>query len=174
MYYKIIINFFLIGFLVIFQLSFIRTLPGWFMYLDIIIVFLVYIVSLAQPRTIWWWIIGTGMLLDFLAFTPFGFHLLGVSVMAVVVYYLKNSYFTNRSLYSFLALTVSATLSYGLLRGLLNIISALALSMPLEVFTSQFFWLAQGRVIIMNLIFSVLFFYLITIFTKRYRPVFID
>ena len=174
MYYKIIINFLLIGFLVIFQLSFIRTLPGWFMYLNIIIVFLVYIVSLAQPRTIWWWVIGTGALLDFLAFTPFGFHLLGGSVMAVVVYYLKNSYFTNRSLYSFLALTVSATLSYGLLLGLLNIISALVVSAPLDMFTSQFFWLAQSRVIIMNLIFSVLFFYLITIFTKRYRPVFID
>ena len=174
MYYKLAINILLIGFLIIFQLSFIRTLPGWFMHLDIIIVFLVYIVSLAQLRTIWWWVIGTGVLLDFLAFTPFGFHLLGISVMAVVVYYLKNSYFTNRSLYSFLALTAAATLSYGLFCGLLNIISALALSAPLDVFTSQFFWLAQGRVIIMNLIFSILIFYIITFFTKRYRPVFIN
>jgi len=174
MYYRLIINIFLIAWLVIFQLSFIRALPGWFMYLDIIIVLLVYIISLAKLRTIWWWVIGTGVLLDFLAFTPFGLHLLSISVMAAVVYYLKNSYFTNRSLYSFLALTISATLSYRLLLGLLNIITALAVSAPMDAFISQFFWLVQGRIIVMNMIFSVLFFYLIIIFTKRYRPVFID
>ena len=174
MYYKLLINIIFISLLVIFQLSFIRVLPGWFMYLDIIIVILVYVISLAHLRTIWWWIIGTGALLDFLAFTPFGFHLLSISVMAAVVYYLKNSYFTNRSLYSFLALTISATLSYQLLFGLFNVINALIIKAPMSAFTNYFFWLAQGRIIVMNIIFSALLFYLITIFTKRYRPVFID
>ena len=112
MYSKVAINIILASVLFVIQLAFISGLPGWFGNLNLILVVLIYILGLSSFQAAWWWSIGLGILLDVYYFLGFGIYLLSLSSAIFLTYLLLNNFFTNRSLYSFLALTFFGSVSY--------------------------------------------------------------
>ncbi|MBU0647408.1 hypothetical protein KJ809_03245, partial [Patescibacteria group bacterium] len=112
MFKKIIYNIVLIISLVIFQISFINSLPAGLDNLNLILVVLIFILSLVNLDYALAWTIGLGWLLSIFLFVPFGMHLISLFLTIVFSNLLLANFFTNRSLYSFLALTGLATIIY--------------------------------------------------------------
>jgi hypothetical protein len=86
---------------------------------------------------------------------------------------LSSSFFTNRSLYSFGALTLLATFFCQFVFEFLRY--------SLEVFVSETdffllqnnFWVSLGKAGVMNLILMLVLFYIFNFVSNRFRPVFI-
>lgn len=173
MYSKIFLNLFFLAILFVFQVSFAPSLPGWLPELNLLIIALVFILTLVDFKTAFWWSAGAGFLLDTFSFLPFGFYLVSLFLTLLAINFLFNSFFTNRSLYSFLALTFFYILFY---RILLSIAVYIWQFLAGEEFFSIFigeFWRDLGVEIALNLIAVFLLFYLFSFFGKKLRPVFL-
>lgn len=114
MYVKILLNIIAIAGLVIFQTAFVVNLPGIAGKINAIIIVIVFLAGLGNLRVSLWWAAGAGFLLDLYSFGVFGFNLFVLAGIAVLTDFLQHNFFTNRSLYSFLALAFFACLGYDL------------------------------------------------------------
>jgi cell shape-determining protein MreD len=172
-YLNLLFHIFLISALTIIQYSFIETLPFWLGHTNILIVALIFTMSLKGRNYAFFWGGGIGLLFDIYSFLPFGiFTFLFIAVTAFI-YLLSNSFFTNRSLYSFWALTFFATFFFRFvfesLRYFLNFFNSEASLFLLQ----KDFWLTLGEGIIMNLFLMMVLFYIFNFVSNRFRPVFI-
>jgi rod shape-determining protein MreD len=169
---KIIINSFLIIALAVTQFSFISGLPHGFNNLNLILVILVYILSrFGGIDFAIWWAIGLGFLLDILSFSYFGTYLVSLSLTIVIADFLLKNFFTNRSLYSFLALTGLTTIIYEFfLNGIYHVISLIDNK---SAIISSNFWSAKLVELGLNLVATLILFYLVHSISKRLKPVFL-
>jgi len=168
---KIIANALFIITLAAAQISFISGLPEPFGNLNLILVILIFILGFASFNSAVWWSFGVGLMLEVFLFLPFGVYLITLVLTIVIANFLLDYFFTNRSLYSFLALVALATLVYEL------IINSLALIYPgadQSVFSAGAgFWILILEQIGLNLIFTFFIYYLIHFFGVNLRPVFL-
>ncbi|MBU1870593.1 hypothetical protein KKF17_00495 [Patescibacteria group bacterium] len=109
---KSIYNIILIVVLAIFQIAFINNLPARFDNLNLILVVLIFILILVNFNYAIIWAISMGFLLDIFLFSSFNSHLISLFFTITFSNLLLISFFTNRSLYSFLVLTGLATIIY--------------------------------------------------------------
>lgn len=172
MFTKIILNSLLITLLAIVQFSFISSLPNGFNNLNLILVIIVYILSgLKGLDHAIYWVVGLGFLMDIFSFSYFGINLINLILTLIIANFLLNNFFTNRSLYSFLALTFLVTLIYEIfLNGshyIFNLIEGE------KMILNNYFFLAKATGLGLNLLFSLLLFYLINIISNRLKPVFL-
>ena len=172
-YSKIVINVILALALFIVQIAFISGLPGWFSNLNLILVVLIFILVLNSFRIAWWWSAGLGLLLDIYSFFPFGLFLISLTTAVFITNFLLNNFFTNRSLYSFLALTFFATLSYKLILFFLAFmaaclnISSVAADINIGVLINELPGLA------INIIVTIFIYYFLNLISARLKPVFL-
>lgn len=169
---KIISNILLILALGALQIAFLSGLPGWFNNLNLALVVLIFILGFLGLNFSLWWSLGIGLMLEIFSFSPFGAYLLGLSLTIVIANFLLNYFFTNRSLYSFLALTALATLVYELIINFIFLIFSQA---------DRYFFLASGNFwvlilekISLNLLFAFFIYYLIYFLSRNLRPVFLN
>lgn len=168
---KIIVNLIFIIGLVALQLSFISGLPGPFSNLNLVLVVLVFILGFASFNSAVWWSVGAGFMLEFFSFLPFGAHLFSLGLTIIIANFLLNYFFTNRSLYSFLILIVLATLAYELI---INLISLIFTEANQHFFGSSInFWALTLEQILLNLLLTVIIYYLVHFIGKNLRPVFL-
>ncbi|RLC36956.1 hypothetical protein DRH27_04425 [Candidatus Falkowbacteria bacterium] len=173
MYGKIILNIVLAIILAIIQIAFISGLPSWFSNLNLILVVLVFILGLTGFRYAWWWSLGLGILLDVYHFLPFGIFLISLSLAILLTNFLLTNFFTNRSLYSFLALTTLAGISYKIILYFLS-------------FTSNFFNISsifldingsvlidEARCLAVNIAAAFFIYYFLSLISNRLKPVFL-
>ncbi|PIR13366.1 hypothetical protein COV49_02515 [Candidatus Falkowbacteria bacterium CG11_big_fil_rev_8_21_14_0_20_39_10] len=173
MYSKIFLNLFFLIILFVLRLSFVPALPSWLSRLDLLIIALVFILTLVDFKTAFWWSLGAGFLLDIFSFLPFGFYLVSLFLALLAVNFLFNSFFTNRSLYSFLTLTFFYTLFYRiLLSGAVYIWQFFGDREFFKIFILEF-WRDLGASIASNLIAVFMLFYLFGFFSKKLKPVFL-
>jgi cell shape-determining protein MreD len=159
--------------LVVLQYSFVEVLPFWLGYTNILIVALIFVSSLKGRNYILFWGGGMGVALDIYSFLPFGIFTVVFMAVASFIYLLSNSFFTNRSLYSFWALTIFATFFcqflFEFLRYFLEIFNSEAKFFLLQ----SDFWSSLAKAGVMNLLLMLVLFYIFNFVSNRFRPVFI-
>ncbi len=113
------------------------------------------------------------MLLDFYSFLPFGVFIVLFISLSVFIYLLSDRVFTNRSLYSFWALTFFATIFCRFLFEFLRYFSKSFVSQTELLLLHNDFWISLGEAIAVNLILMLVLFYIFNFVSNRFRPVFI-
>ncbi|MEA3464194.1 MAG: hypothetical protein U9R14_03945 [Patescibacteria group bacterium] len=173
MYSKIFLNIILILSLVIIQLSFIAGLPAGLNYLNLILVILIFILGLVNLNFAAWWTVGIGLLLDIFSFAPFGIYLFCLCLTIIIADFALTVFFTNRSLYSFLALVGLTTAVYEILLTAIGYLVWLISREGAGLILNQSFWLSKLSQMTLNLIAALIIFYFISFVSKRLRPVFL-
>ena len=173
MYSKIFLNALLIIGLVAIQQSFINNLPAWFNNLNLVLVILVFILGLSDFKLALWWAIGLGFMLDIFSFSPFGVYLICLSLTVGLIYFLLVNFFTNRSLYSFLALTILATVCYNLFFYSIIYIDRQVSRSEIAFGLGINFWQTKLVELGLNMLSALIIFYLINFISNRLKPVFL-
>jgi cell shape-determining protein MreD len=172
MYTKILINLFFIVLVSIIQLAFINNLPGYFGSLNLIIVVLVFILALGGTRMALVWSTATGVFLDLYSFMPFGFYFIALTGAVIITGFLLNNFFTNRSVYSFVALTVFAVVFFQMFilvfEFIIGRVTGFDLIAPLDDIVRL-----TGSVAAANIIATIILFYIMNLISKNFRPVFL-
>ena len=173
MYTKIILNSLLIIGLSIFYQAFILSLPPVINSLNLVIVILVMLLGLSEFKITLWWAVGLGIMLDLYSFLPFGLSTVGLLCTVIFAQMLITNFFTNRSLYSFIALTFFASLFHEILtRGIVLAVyyfTHRGLKFPFDAH----FPVNLAYQLCMNILAVILIFYLSNYVNKNLRPVFL-
>ncbi|MCU0680388.1 MAG: hypothetical protein MUF50_03760 [Planctomycetes bacterium] len=150
--------------------TFFSSLPGWWHFLNISLLALVYITVFFGLRRVIYSSLLVGFIMEFFSFFPFGWQILSLVIVGFLLYQLFTNYFTDFCLYSFVALSLFAVLTR---RIIFSLISA-GHDQDWLIFTSKTFWLNCGLELIVNMMAATLFFYVISLFGKRLQPVFLS
>ncbi len=169
---KIIYFFFLILGLETLQIAFIGGLPSVFSGLNIIIIALIFILALKDFESAAILALGAGMVQDIYSFSPFGLRVLSLFLTLLAVNFLYVSFFTNRSLYSFLALAALANLAYIILEKIAGILIGYSGGQAV-IFSGQAFLSSAFRAIALNAILAAAVFYAINFISQKFKPVFL-
>ncbi len=172
MYFRIIINFILLLALVLIQISFISGLPLGLNNLNIIIISLIFTLGFKSINQALWSAVTLGFFLDIFSFSFFGLHLIVLTLTISAVHFLLNNFFTNRSLYSMLALVSLAMIIYELCLNSFIYLAGLFSNMDLMVIGSDF-WYVKLIQLGINLLAVIIIFYLIHFIANRLSPVFL-
>ena len=168
---KIITNVILIIVLGIIQISLISGLPAMAGNLNLTLVILIFILGFSGFDFAAIWAVGLGFLLEVFSFLPFGSYLFGLSLTIIISNFLLNHFFTNRSLYSFLALTGIATIIYGLV---INFFVLFFVETNLSaLITDGNFWISILEQIGLNLLSAFIIYYIIYFLGRNFKPVFL-
>ncbi len=173
MYSKIILNIVLIISLVVIQLSFISGLPANLNNLNLILIILIFILSLINLDTAMWWAVGAGFLLDIFSFTPFAVYLVCLFLTIVIANFLLVNFFTDRSLYSFLALVGLTTVIYEFFVNVVFLFPRLIYGGGINISLNYGFWIEKISRLGFNLLVTLLLFYSVHYISNRLRPVFL-
>lgn len=107
------------------QYSLVPFLPGSLRLLQLPIVVVVVLYLLQLPTLALYAAVGFGILLDIAFPQPFGVHLVSLLACAIVAFVLLQTVFTNRSLYSFMAITAIVSVLFMALFALLSWLASL-------------------------------------------------
>lgn len=174
MYIRFIFYLFIIFFLSVIQIGFISSLPGGFHGIYLFLVIMVFMLGFSGIKKSLLFSMGMGFFLDIYSFYPFGIYLFSIFITVILSDFLLNNFFTNRSLYSFLALTVFSYISFLLC---LNIFLSFFYFLIKEGWIMPFgldFFIKQGSGLFFNILLAFCFFYIFTFFSKKFKPVFLD
>lgn len=168
---KIITNIILIISLAVVQIALISGLPGVAGNLNLVLVILIFILGFSSFDFAVWWAVGISFLLETFSFLPFGAYLFSLSLTIIIANWLLNYFFTNRSLYSFLALAGLATIIYELIINFFVLVFV-----EINLSTSMVdgnFWFSMLEQIGLNLLFTFIIYYIIYFLGKNLKPVFL-
>ncbi|MFA6394064.1 MAG: hypothetical protein WCW25_04295 [Patescibacteria group bacterium] len=169
---KIIYFFFLILGLCTLQIAFIGGLPSVFSGLNVVIVALIFILALKDFSRAAILAVGAGLIEDVYSFSPFGLHIVSFFLTLLAVHFLYVSFFTNRSLYSFLALASLASLTYILLEKITAIFAGYFSGQAISFFGWGFLS-SIFRAVVLNVLLAAAVFYVINFISHRFKPVFL-
>ncbi len=173
MYSKIIFNILFLFLAVLFQIFFVNNLPYGLSKLNLILIILIFILSLANFEYAFWWALGVGFLLDVYSFHLFGTYLLAIIFSIIVANFLLINFFTNRSLYSFLMLSFLFLLIYELsLQFIFYFINIFSHQYIFRILKADF-WLNLFQAEVYNLFLVIIVFYAINFITQKLKPVFL-
>jgi len=161
-------------FLVVFlQLSLINSWPYAFSRINIILLALILFLFFLDFKTVILLALGLGLLTDIFSWQLFGFYTLTLFLVVFLADFLLANWFTNRSTYSFLALTFFATLSYNFILYVLFYLSNFLSDRGFFLWQANF-WAGLGWELVWNLGIIFLFFWVMNLTTTRLKPVFLD
>ena len=159
--------------LIFVEQGFMTGLPFGLASLNLALLAIIFILVFTNLRIAFYWAIGLGFLLDLFTFYPFGSHLFSFSLTLLMSYLLLEKFFTNRSLYSFLALVLAASVFYQIFllasASLINLFTAGTGVDPVSNFR-----LFAGRELIFNLAAAVAIYYFQNFLSNRLKPVFLQ
>jgi len=170
MYIKIISYLFFIPLLFILQVSLINGLPELFHFNLIISALIIILLVFGRDESLWC-SIGLGFMLDLFSIDTFGAFIIALPMLVFLANILLVRFFTNRSLYSFLALIVFSTLFYDLSAWSARIIGNAIFSTNI-FFTFADFYTEIIRIFSNSLV-AVAAFYAINYISNRLKPVFL-
>jgi len=158
----------------ILQLSFIPNLPGFFGGVNLILVALVFILMLEDFNYGIIWAVGAGIIFEFYSFLPAGIYLTGFFLTLILVNFFLTHFFTNRSLYSIVALATLAILIYKITTIIYIAIDNRFAEKKYSITFDKFFFGQELKGLAINIFLAVVIFYLVNFFSRRFRPVFIN
>jgi len=136
------------------------------------VVALVFLIMLARPQTSIYFVIISGLMMDMHAQTGFGVFLLVFATTAIIIHLLHLNFFTNRSLYSLLLLTLIATILFHLV-----FIGVVSLYYALGWHNSAItigYWKEMATHIIGNIIIALPVFISINRFSNLFKPTYLS
>ena len=131
-YLKILACFILALIIFLFQYSFLNSLPGFLGRLNLILFLSIWFFIFRNFRISFYFSISAGIIMDIFSFYPFGLYSFSFLTTIFLANFIWQNFFTNRSIYSFLALSFSMTLFF-------NLFSYLII-LPFENNLSGIFW----------------------------------
>jgi rod shape-determining protein MreD len=173
MYGRIIFNIILIIFLTALQLAFINNLPGALSGLNLILIFLLFILILGNLEIALWWAVGAGIILDIFSFSIFGFFLITFCLMIFAANFLLVNFFTNRSLYSFCILATIVIFFYEFILNFIRYLTSFLGGSSFALILNFAFWKTKASELILNLLLVFILFYLVNFITNSLKPVFL-
>lgn len=162
----------LVSVLTLGQLSFVLALPDFFKAINLVLIFLVFSVFFYDLRVALGFALASGLWSDLLSFHFFGFYIIVLFLSALLTAWILTNWLTNRSLYSFLLLIIASTLIYNFLVGLLSYLFVYDHG-QFFLFQSSF-WLFFLYQIAWSGLAALLLFSLAGVFTKRFKPFFLE
>lgn len=155
--------------LIFFSQIFISGLPANFNSANLILVSLIFYLVFDDMKTLFYWLLALGVMLESVTYLPFGAIIISLSVSVFVAYLLLNSWLTNRSLYSLLILTAVVTL--------VNNIALWLYSSMAGMVNDQFFMLDHSLIIkrlawslALNSLLMIVIFYALNFINPRLKP----
>jgi len=124
-------------------------------------------------RTAAWLALILGFFADIISFNYFGLQLLTLPLVVILADLWMSNWFTNRSAYSFLALTVVATIFYNLSYYFLSYLGRFMDDSAFFIFSWDF-WAALGLQVASNLTILLAYFFITSLHSRRFRPVFLE
>lgn len=154
------------------QASLISAWPSFFGQLNLVLIVLIFILFFFGSEAALWLVAIFGFWLGLIYFQFFAFFLIIFLITVLVSQVLLKNWLTNRSLYSFFALILIATVVFNFLA---------ALFFYFFVATPGYFWLGSGDFWLAllyqsawSLIAALLLYHLATALTKRLQPFFLE
>ncbi len=158
----------------IWQISFVSSLPWPWFYFNFIIITLVTLLLVADFSAVSWAALLSAVLLDIYSADFFGLNIISLLGAAVVTYFSLLKFFTNRSLYSFIFLTLIATTSYEIFKASLQWLAHFIGSNGQTQFIfSRYNFIHWGYEAAANMVAILIIFYLINYFSRRLKAFFI-
>lgn len=115
-----IINIGLIIFLVLLQVGFFSALPYPINNFNLLLSLIIFTTVVLNFELALWYALGAGILIEMFSVYPYGVILISFFITAVLINWLFQHFFTNRSLYSLMVLSVIGIFFYNLLLLILN------------------------------------------------------
>jgi hypothetical protein len=156
------------------QLSFVSGLPWGLRELNLLIIFMVLFLEIdSGPNTVWWFV-AVGLVFGLYRSFFFPFFLIFWPLVFIFCRFLYSNLLTNRSLYSFLGLTVFTVWFYYFFYHSAIYIAYLFLEDSSRLFLlSKDFWFSLFWGTVVNSLAIILAFQLMNQATDRLKPVFI-
>lgn len=158
--------------LVILQRSFIWALPQPFSSISLpLIALMTYLIFSSWDRA-WPQVLALGLVIDAFSFQLFGLQAIALLISFLAGEFILKHWLTNRSLYSFAALTLLVTLAYHSIM----IVAAFLLGYEDQSFSllwRESFWRSLGYEAASSIIAVSLTFYIANSISKRMKPFFV-
>jgi len=159
--------------LAILQTSFLNLFDSSIAYLNLIVLFLVFLVFSLDLIPLLWWSLATGIVLELFSIFPYGLTATIVLLTAVGLQFLFKNFLTNRSIYTFVLLVVAGTAIYNLL---LFLSSFLLFSLNVTDFnflSGQLFWTGLIYQTLFNLCTAWVLFFISQFLSNRLKKRFL-
>lgn len=161
-----------LSFIAIIQLTLINAWPSFLGQINLVLIVLIFTLFFFDFRAAVWAAIINGFWLDLFSFNFFGLYLIALFLIIALARWISTRWLTNRSLYSFLLLIITATVAYNLITGVLLYFSAYDHSLLFLV--QGDFWLALAYQSAWSLMAALLMFNLAGTVTRQLKPFFLE
>jgi rod shape-determining protein MreD len=152
------------------QISLINGLPEAF-HFNLIMASLIIILLIFGKDEAIWCSIGSGFLLDLYSFNSFGTFIVVLPLLVYLANVLLVKFFTNRSLYSFLALILFGTIFYDFFVWISSVLRVAIFNQNFVIGIPDINSIFVS--LITNSIFAIASFYAINFISDRLKPVFL-
>ncbi len=171
---RIILKILLFFLVAIIHLSFIPSLPGIFSCLNIVILTLVLVLILYNFKLAAYLSLFFGFFIDTYSFGFFGVNLFSLILTIITTNFFLHRFFTNKSNYSFIFLTVIAIFSHQFFKALfLFIINFVTKNISYRLIFSGHYFLNLFYEVIINAAVMFVLFYGISYFTGKLKTMFV-
>jgi cell shape-determining protein MreD len=160
--------------LVILQFSFISALPNPFFSINLLASAVILVFLISSKEKAWFLALVMGLFLDMFSFQVFGSSTLSLFLSAVLVYVVLENFLTNRSLYSFLFLTIIGILSETILYHLFLSIFDLSSQSSELFFLKASFWSSLVWSLLTGLAIVLISFHFLVALNRRLKPFFLN
>jgi rod shape-determining protein MreD len=169
-YFKLALQIVLSYFLIVLQFTFISSASTPFNLINLPLILLVLIVILGRKDYYLYFAFLIGFVFDVFSFSIFSIYILSFLITAITSRYLQISFFTNRSIYSFIVIIAFATVIFNFSFQIIDFIVNIYQSSDSFFLTQIQFWQALSYKLILHSIIIVILFYIINFSTRRLRP----
>jgi hypothetical protein len=163
----------LAAFLALVQFSLISFLPWPWSNLDIILIAIIFSCLMVSRDRVWFLALAAGFFIDVFSFHPFGLSLLSLFLSAVIMYFVLENVLTNRSLYSFLLLSIIGITAEAFIFNILLVIFDWSGSSGRLFLFSATFWESLAWSLALGVFLVALFFNLLALASRRLQPFFL-
>jgi len=171
MWWHRIIIFFLVILIFIIHNSFIINLPLFFQYLDVLLLIVILILVLYGWQRALYLGLFFGLLVDMHSFYFFGLNIISIIGAVIIANIFLTKFFTNRSFYFFILITLTTVLSYEILKlFILFINNFIFKNLPYPLVLNINYFLTLFYKLTVNAIAVIIIFYIATYFSKALKP----
>lgn len=169
-YFKTALQVFLSYFLIVLQFTIISSLNYPFNLINSSLLLLILIVILGRKNNYLYFAFLLGFVFDVFSFNFFSIYIISFFITAISSRYLQLSFFTNRSIYSFIVITAFATVIFNFSYQLIDFIVGIYQGSSGFFLTQSWFWQLLGYKLVLHSIIIIFLFYIINFTTRRLRP----
>jgi len=169
--YKAFFYFLILAAVVFGQIAFASSANSVINNINLLVIALVFLINLADFGVIVFFAVSSGLIIDIYSNLPFGTFMLTMIATATLLEILFYNFFTNRSFYSLIVLSLIGTTIYNIM---FLSISGIAYYFGWSDFFagSDYFWRFVKQLIFNAALLSLLF-YLFNLLSKKYKPIFL-